>query len=66
MSPYEVRLRRLAFLAPDLQRDILAGRQPAHMSLEFLRKREIPLSWNRRREALWQDKSTAAVMAAEM
>lgn len=63
VSPYEGRLLRLAFLAPDLQRDILAGRQPAHISLEFLMKREIPLSWSRQREALWQGKSSAPVMA---
>jgi hypothetical protein len=43
---------RLAFLAPDLQRDILAGRQPPELNLERLRKMAIPLDWNRQREAL--------------
>ena len=51
-SPYERRILRLAFLAPDIQRDILAGRQPAHLNLEHLMKREIPLSWDRQRQAL--------------
>jgi site-specific DNA recombinase len=44
-SPYERRLLRLAFLAPAIQRDILAGRQPRHANLDFLLKAEIPLSW---------------------
>ena len=51
-SPYERRILRLAFLAPDIQRDILAGRQPAHLNLEHLMKREIPLAWDRQRQAL--------------
>ena len=42
----------LAFLAPDIQRDILAGRQPSTLSLEKLRHMEIPLSWQRQREVL--------------
>jgi len=36
---------RLAFLAPDLQHDILAGRQPPPLTLEGLRCRELPLCW---------------------
>jgi DNA invertase Pin-like site-specific DNA recombinase len=54
-SPYDRRIQRLAFLAPDLQRDILAGRQPPHINLEQLMKLEIPLAWDRQRQALrWQ------------
>ena len=49
---YERRILRLAFLAPDLQRDIIAGRQPAHANLEFLMKREIPVAWGRQRQDL--------------
>ena len=51
-SPYDVRLLRLAFLDPDLQRDIMAGRQPPNINLEFLMTREIPLAWRRQRQAL--------------
>lgn len=48
-SPYERRLLRLALLAPDLQRDILAGRQPARINLEQLMKSPIPLDWQAQR-----------------
>ncbi|MBU1606618.1 MAG: recombinase family protein [Alphaproteobacteria bacterium] len=51
-SQYDRMVLRLAFLAPDLQRDILAGRQPPELNLERLRKMAIPLDWNRQREAL--------------
>lgn len=46
---YERRLVRLAFLAPDLQAAILEGRQPAHLSLEQLIERPIPISWEEQR-----------------
>lgn len=45
-SPYLRRLVRLAFLAPDLQRAILDGRQPLALTLERLMYSEIPLSWS--------------------
>lgn len=51
-SPHDRKLLRLAFLAPDLQRDILAGHQPASLNLERLRQIEIPLCWRRQRQAL--------------
>jgi hypothetical protein len=35
-KPYDRRLLCLAFLAPDIQRDILAGRQPPGLSLQRL------------------------------
>lgn len=42
----------LAFLAPDIQRDILADRQPSTLSLEDLRHIDILLCWTRQREVL--------------
>ena len=44
-SPYHRRLVRLAFLAPDLQRAILAGQQPLGLILESLMRRPIPIDW---------------------
>jgi hypothetical protein len=52
VSPYERSILRLAFLAPDLQRDILAGRQPPGLNLERLIKMSIPLAWSEQRRAL--------------
>ncbi|MXO72973.1 hypothetical protein GRI99_15185 [Altererythrobacter buctensis] len=51
-SPYDRRILRLAFLAPDLQTDILNGRQPASLNLEYLMARDIPLAWSEQRTAL--------------
>jgi hypothetical protein len=51
-SRYERDLLRLAFLAPDLQRDILAGHQPPTLTLEKLRHMDIPLCWREQRRAL--------------
>ena len=54
-SPYERMILRLAFLAPDLQRDILAGLQPAGVNLEIFRTIEVPPAWSRQRIALgWE------------
>jgi len=54
-SQYDRKILRLAFLAPDLQRDILAGRQPPHIHLEALKAIDIPTCWSRQREVLgWQ------------
>ena len=44
-SPYQRRLLRLAFLAPDIQRAILDGRQPEGLSLARLLAQPIPSSW---------------------
>jgi hypothetical protein len=44
-SPYARRLVRLAFLAPDLQRAILAGRQPPGLTLSQLMVGPVPLLW---------------------
>ncbi|MEO6313147.1 MAG: hypothetical protein ABIO47_12895 [Sphingomicrobium sp.] len=51
-SRYERELLRLAFLAPDIQRDILAGHQPPTLTLEELRNIEIPPCWNQQRKIL--------------
>jgi hypothetical protein len=45
-SPYLRRLIRLAFLAPDLQRAILAGTQPPGLTLEQLMRAPLPLLWS--------------------
>jgi DNA invertase Pin-like site-specific DNA recombinase len=52
VSRYERELLRLAFLAPDLQRDILAGHQPPTLTLEQLRHMAIPLCWGEQRKVL--------------
>ncbi|WP_344698960.1 hypothetical protein [Sphingomonas limnosediminicola] len=42
---YAVRLMRLAFLSPRIQRDILAGHQPARLRLEDLMRAPVPFRW---------------------
>lgn len=49
-TSYSRKLISLAFLAPDLQRAILEGRQPAQMTLAGLMDVDIPLSWARQRQ----------------
>jgi hypothetical protein len=44
-SRYAVRLMRLAFLSPGIQRDIFAGQQPASLRLEDLVRAPLPLCW---------------------
>ena len=46
---YERNLRRLAFLSPEIQRDILEGRQPAGLTLQALLRAEAPLGWREQR-----------------
>jgi hypothetical protein len=43
------RLVRLAFLAPDLQRAILAGTQPEELTLAAFLDRDLPISWTAQR-----------------
>jgi hypothetical protein len=50
-SPYDRSILKLAFLAPDLQRDILAGRQPPMLNLEKFKRMSIPLAWNLQKAA---------------
>lgn len=45
-TPHRRRLIRLAFLAPDLQKSILEGRQPQGLTLARLMKDRVPLAWN--------------------
>jgi len=45
VTPHRRRLVRLAFLAPDIQRAILAGKQPHGLSLARLLECELPLAW---------------------
>jgi len=51
-SQYARRLTALALLAPDIQRDILAGRQPPHLTLSTLMADELPIDWQRQRQQL--------------
>ena len=51
-SPYDRRILRLAFLAPELQRDILGGLHPPGLNLERLMKTEVPLAWAEQRVVL--------------
>jgi hypothetical protein len=46
------KLCRLAFLAPDIQRRILEGRQPPGVNLEMLVQVAIPTSWPEQRRRL--------------
>jgi DNA invertase Pin-like site-specific DNA recombinase len=50
-SAYMRKLCRLAFLAPDIQRRILEGRQPPGVNLEMLVQVAIPTSWAAQRRA---------------
>jgi site-specific DNA recombinase len=52
MSTYERRLCGLAFLAPDIQAAILAGRQPLSLNLKALIKTSLPVEWSDQRVAL--------------
>lgn len=52
ISPYDRKILRLAFLAPDLQREIIGGLQPPSFNLQKLQGLDIPLAWNELREAL--------------
>lgn len=51
-SPYDRRMIRLAFLSPDLQADILAGRQPRGLTLEWLMKNPLPPCWTAQKRML--------------
>ncbi|MEE1876982.1 recombinase family protein [Altererythrobacter litoralis] len=51
-SPYDSRIQRLAFLAPDIQRAIVEGAQPPGLNLERLVKANLPISWKEQRRML--------------
>ena len=52
VSPYDRSILRLAFLAPDIQRAILDGRQPHGFNLEAFGKMTVPLAWSKQRTTL--------------
>lgn len=49
---YIRRLSRIAFLAPDIQRAILDGRQPAGLTIKKLLGTNLPLDWGQQRKLL--------------
>ncbi len=51
-TSYRRRLVRLAFLAPELQRAILAGRQPPGLTLESLMRAPMPMLWSEQKVML--------------
>lgn len=51
---YQRRLLRLAFLSPEIQRAILAGRQPAGLRLEDLVRNPMPSAWDAQQD--WIDR----------
>jgi hypothetical protein len=51
-DPYLRKLSALAFLAPDIQRAILEGRQPTGLTLGNLLSTSLPLDWQKQRELL--------------
>jgi site-specific DNA recombinase len=60
-SPYDRRLVRLAFLAPDIQRDIIAGQQPPALTLKSFIRIDIPACWHKQRAVLgWTDTTIPA------
>ncbi len=52
VSPYDRKILRLAFLAPELQRDILKVHQPSQINLRKLLGTDIPICWQKQRRAL--------------
>ena len=51
-SPYLRKIMQLAFLAPDIQQGIMAGRQPPTLNLQQIMELRLPLSWEEQRETL--------------
>lgn len=51
-DPYLRRIAPLAFLAPDIQRSILEGRQPYGVTLKHLTSTDLPLNWDDQRVLL--------------
>ncbi len=49
---YVHQILKLAFLAPDVQRTILTGRQPKALSLRVLADMDLPLRWSEQRTLL--------------
>ena len=51
-SRYDTNILRLAFLAPEIQRDILEGKQPHSLNLQTFKAIDLPLAWSEQRKAL--------------
>jgi hypothetical protein len=51
-DPYLRKLSSISFLAPDIQRAILEGRQPTGLTLGNLLAGPLPLAWQKQREML--------------
>jgi len=51
-SPYRRKLIRLALLAPDIQKQILDGRQPPGLTVSQLIGHDLPLDWPGQREMI--------------
>jgi DNA invertase Pin-like site-specific DNA recombinase len=51
-DPYLRKLSSITFLAPDIQRAILEGRQPTGLTLGNLLAAPLPLDWQKQREML--------------
>jgi len=51
-QPYQRKLIRLAFLAPDIQKQILEGRQPFGLTLSQLIACDLPFAWREQREMI--------------
>jgi DNA invertase Pin-like site-specific DNA recombinase len=51
-DPYLRKLGSLAFLAPDIQRAILEGRQPPGLKLADLLRLHLPMGWEEQRQLL--------------
>lgn len=49
-TQYARRLVRLAFLAPDIQKAIIAGMQPAGFTLDQFMAAPLPIDWNEQRK----------------
>jgi len=52
VSPYDRKILRLAFLAPDIQLAIIKGYQPPHLNLEKIQQITVPSGWKKQREQL--------------
>ena len=51
-NPYDRKLCMLGFLAPDIQKAILDGRQPRSLTLEQLMSEDLPLAWSAQKRVL--------------
>lgn len=42
----------LAFLAPDIVRDAIEGKQPVGLTSEWCKRHSLPIDWNARRQLI--------------